>query len=141
MDSRVKAFAIDTSANAEALLKTVIEKLELKEYHCFAIFEKKDDWGAYFVHQVFVLTGYILLILKILERCLDPEEKPSDIMKSWGDAKGDNAPKFVFKKKTFIRHDDREMDDPVAKHLLYIQVGYPENILITGKKDYSQFPP
>jgi len=99
MDSRVKAFAIDTNANAEALLKTVIEKLELKEYHCFAIFEKKDDW----------------------ERCLDPEEKPSDIMKSWGDAKGDNAPKFVFKKKTFIRHDDREMDDPVAKHLLYIQ--------------------
>lgn len=100
MDSRVKAFAVDTNATADTLLKTVIEKLELKEHSCFAIFEKKDDW----------------------ERCLEPDEKPSDIMKSWnGDGKGDNAPKFIFKKKTFIRDDDREMDDPVAKHLLYIQ--------------------
>eukprot|EP01087_Luapelamoeba_hula_P015318 TRINITY_DN4563_c0_g1_i1.p1 TRINITY_DN4563_c0_g1~~TRINITY_DN4563_c0_g1_i1.p1 ORF type:complete len:332 (-),score=53.37 TRINITY_DN4563_c0_g1_i1:199-1194(-) len=99
MDSRVKAFAIDSSASADVLLKTVIEKLELKEYSTFAIFEKKDDW----------------------ERCLDLDEKPADLMKNWGDAKGDNAPKFLFKKKTFIRHDEREMEDPVARHLLYIQ--------------------
>jgi len=99
MDSRVKAFAVDSNATATDLLNTVVEKLELKEYGTFAIFEKKDDW----------------------ERCLEPDEKPSELMKNWGDAKGDNAPKFLFKKKTFIRHDEREMEDPVARHLLYIQ--------------------
>jgi len=99
MDSNFKAVAIDQSATADTLFKTVVEKVELKEFGCFAIFEKKDDW----------------------ERCLEPDEKPAEIMKSWGDAKGDNAPKFVFKKKTFIRHDDREMEDSVARNLLYIQ--------------------
>ncbi len=43
-------------------------------------------------------------------------------MKSWtGDPKDENSPKFIFKKKTFIRDDDRELEDPVARHLLYIQ--------------------
>eukprot|EP00005_Dracoamoeba_jomungandri_P006424 CAMPEP_0174261602 /NCGR_PEP_ID=MMETSP0439-20130205/11557_1 /TAXON_ID=0 /ORGANISM="Stereomyxa ramosa, Strain Chinc5" /LENGTH=329 /DNA_ID=CAMNT_0015346103 /DNA_START=28 /DNA_END=1017 /DNA_ORIENTATION=+ len=101
MDSRVKAFAISPNCTAENLLKIVIEKLELREYQCFALFEKEDVW----------------------ERCLEPDEKPADLMEKWSpDAKNsENSPKFLFKKKTFIRDDDREMDDPVAKHLLYIQ--------------------
>ncbi|KAL6063400.1 Talin-1 [Balamuthia mandrillaris] len=99
MDSRVKAFAIDSNATAHDLLKTVIEKLELKEHGTFAIFEKKNDW----------------------ERCLEPDEKPADLMKTWPSEGGDAAPKFVFKKKTFIRDDDKEMEDPVALRLLFIQ--------------------
>ncbi len=72
---------------------------------------------------MFFSTSFSLICCGLLEeRCLEPDEKPAEIMKSWGDAKGDNAPKFVFKKKTFIRHDDREMEDPVARNLLYIQV-------------------
>jgi len=101
MDSRVTAFAIDANGNTEALCQMVVERIELKESGCFAIFEQKDEW----------------------ERCLEPDERPAEIMKSWNgaDSKSSSVPKFVFKKRTFIRDDDREMDDPVAKHLLYIQ--------------------
>jgi len=41
MDSSVKAVLVDPQATADVLLRTVIEKLELKEHHCFALFEKK----------------------------------------------------------------------------------------------------
>jgi len=99
MDSRVKAFAVDPAMSADQLLKEVKERLELKEGGCFSIFEKKDDW----------------------ERCLDPEEKPADLQKSWPPGTGEDAPKFIFKKKIFIRDDAREMEDPVARNLLYIQ--------------------
>eukprot|EP01090_Pellita_catalonica_P004048 TRINITY_DN1386_c0_g1_i1.p1 TRINITY_DN1386_c0_g1~~TRINITY_DN1386_c0_g1_i1.p1 ORF type:complete len:318 (+),score=44.57 TRINITY_DN1386_c0_g1_i1:175-1128(+) len=99
MDSSVKAFAIDPAATAETLLKTVIERLELKEAQCFALFEKKDDW----------------------ERCLEADEKPCDLMKAWTSSKDAGGPKFLFKKKIFIRDDDKELNDPVAKNLLYMQ--------------------
>jgi hypothetical protein len=100
MDSNSKAFAIDAGSTADTLLKLVIERLELKESSTFALFEKKDDW----------------------ERCLDPDEKPAELMKAWNaDPKDENAPRFVFKKKTFIRDDDRELNDLVARHLIYIQ--------------------
>jgi hypothetical protein len=29
---------------------------------------------------------------------------------------------FIFKKKIFLRDDEKEMQDPVAKNLVYIQV-------------------
>ena len=32
------------------------------------------------------------------------------------------APKFLFKKKIFLKDDDREMEDPIAKDLIYKQV-------------------
>jgi len=105
MDDSCKAFAIDENATTDELRAIVIEKLELKEDSCFALFEKRDDW----------------------ERCLDGDEKPSEIMQEWGDnqngakVKSENPPTFVFKKKIFLRDDDREMEDEVAKHLLYIQ--------------------
>jgi len=99
MDSSVKAFMIDSNATADQLLRTVIERLELKEYHCFALFEKKDNW----------------------ERCLEPEEKPCDLQKNWPKEDAKEEPHFLFKKKIFIRDDDKEMEDGVAKHLLYIQ--------------------
>jgi hypothetical protein len=100
MDSNSKAFAIDAGASADAMLKLVIERLELKESATFALFEKKDDW----------------------ERCLEPDEKPAELMKAWtGDPKDESSPRFLFKKKTFIRDDDRELSDLVARHLVYIQ--------------------
>jgi len=100
MDSNSKAFAIEAGASADAMLKLVIERLELKESATFALFEKKDDW----------------------ERCLEPDEKPAELMKAWtGDPKDESSPRFLFKKKTFIRDDDRELSDLVARHLVYIQ--------------------
>ena len=56
------------------------------------------------------------------ERCLDKDEKPADLMKEWElDKKSKNPPCFLFKKKIFLKDDEREMQDPVAKDLVYIQ--------------------
>jgi len=67
---------------------------------------------------------------------LEPDEKPVELMTLWTavptDKKKDKEkekdkdvvicePSFVFKKKIFLRDDDREMHDPAAKHLVYIQ--------------------
>mmetsp|Transcript_35113 Transcript_35113/g.88342 ORF Transcript_35113/g.88342 Transcript_35113/m.88342 type:complete len:339 (+) Transcript_35113:283-1299(+) len=108
MDNSVKAFAIDPNASAAQLRDLVIDRRELKESRCFFLFEKKDDW----------------------ERCLEHEDKPVEIMKSWenitggkSSKKGSDAkePQFIFKKKIFLKDDDKEMDDPNAKNLVYIQ--------------------
>jgi len=83
----------------------VIEKILLKEDDCFAVFEKRDE----------------------CERCLDSDEKPCELLEEWGklEKKKDGIePKFLFKKKIFLRDDDREMNDPVAKNLLYLQAVY-----------------
>jgi len=102
MDDSIKAFAIDENSSAEQLKCTVVEKIGLKEDSCFAIFEKKDGW----------------------ERCLEPDEKPCELMALWNNESNGN-PKtqcaFVFKKKIFLRDDEREMGDPTAKHHVYIQ--------------------
>jgi len=102
MDDMVKAFAIDENASAETLKATVVERIGMKEDSCFAIFEKKDGW----------------------ERCLEPDEKPCELMAVWTtDASGDPKKQcaFIFKKKIFLRDDEREMADPTAKHHVYIQ--------------------
>lgn len=115
MDDSCRAFAVEENATAEQLKATIVEKIELKEDACFSIFEKKDGW----------------------ERCLEPEEKPCELMTLWTDntkAKGttkegkealkDAVFAFIFKKKIFLRDDEREMQDSVAKHLVYIQALY-----------------
>eukprot|EP01117_Protostelium_nocturnum_P006934 TRINITY_DN2484_c0_g1_i1.p1 TRINITY_DN2484_c0_g1~~TRINITY_DN2484_c0_g1_i1.p1 ORF type:complete len:325 (+),score=85.73 TRINITY_DN2484_c0_g1_i1:194-1168(+) len=105
-----KAFAIDENATAEKLKATVADKLGVKEDGCFAIFEKKDGW----------------------ERCLEPDEKPCELMALWNpDARSKSssgqetlkeaACAFILKKKIFLRDDEREMKDPVAKHHVYLQ--------------------
>jgi len=73
----------------------------MKEDACFAIFEKKDGW----------------------ERCLDQDEKPCELMSLWStDSNSTSKPcAFVFKKKIFLRDDDKEMQDLIAKHHVYIQ--------------------
>jgi len=98
LNDSVKAFAIDTNSSAAQLKAEVVEKIGMKEDSCFAIFEKKDGW----------------------ERCLNPDEKPCEMMNAW---QNPNCA-FVFKKKVFIRDDDKEMQDPVAKHYIYIQALY-----------------
>ncbi len=45
MDESSKAFAIEETTTAEQLKNIVVERLELKEDPCFALFEKKDGWG------------------------------------------------------------------------------------------------
>jgi hypothetical protein len=112
MDDSCKAFAVDEGTSAEQLKAIVKERLELKEDSCFSIFEKKDGW----------------------ERCLDSEEKPCDLMANWiTDPKKTTTGKeplselpcaFIFKKKIFLRDDEKEMADPVAKNLVYIQALY-----------------
>mmetsp|Transcript_1751 Transcript_1751/g.4777 ORF Transcript_1751/g.4777 Transcript_1751/m.4777 type:complete len:335 (+) Transcript_1751:237-1241(+) len=102
MNTSSKAFAIDTNASTTALRDLIIERINLKEHRCFFIFEKKDD----------------------MERCLEPDDKPVEILKSWdGEAKkkGGEEPIFLFKKKIFLKDDDKEMDDPTARDLVYQQ--------------------
>jgi hypothetical protein len=64
---------------------------------------------------------------------LEPEEKPCELMTLWtnvpkkepttGKEALDELPcAFIFKKKIFLRDDEKEMSDPVAKNLVYIQV-------------------
>jgi acyl-CoA-binding protein len=102
MDDSIKAFAVDENSSADQLKATVVERILMKEDACFAIFERKDGW----------------------ERCLEPDEKPCELMALWG-AESTAAPNksaaFVFKKKIFLRDDEREMLDLIAKHHVYIQ--------------------
>jgi len=105
IDETSKSFAIDENASVEQLRAAVIEKIELVEEGCFALFEKRDDW----------------------ERCLDPDEKPCELMNEWVNLEKKKEvmePRILFKKKIFLRDDDREMKDSVAKHYLYIQALY-----------------
>lgn len=113
MDDSCRAFAVEENTTAEQLKATIVERIELKEEACFAMFEKKDGW----------------------ERCLEPDEKPCELMSLWTDngkgktKEGKESLKeanfaFIFKKKIFLRDDERELGDPVAKHLVYIQALY-----------------
>jgi len=112
IDGTCRAFALDESATVDSLRSIVLEKIELREDGCFALFERRDDW----------------------ERCLDSDEKPCELMDEWARiGESDKAkkkdvvvsePKFLFKKKIFLRDDDRELKDTVAKHHLYIQALY-----------------
>jgi len=102
MDDSIKAFAIDDNSSAEQLKATVVEKIGMKEDACFSIFERKDGW----------------------ERCLEPDEKPCELMALWNsleNSTGNKTAAFVFKKKIFLRDDEREIQDLIAKHHVYIQ--------------------
>jgi myosin-7 len=114
MDESSRAFALEENGGASNLKKMVVERMGLKEDACFSIFEKKDGW----------------------ERCLDVDEKPCELMASWpSDQKPKKDPNakeplrdlacaFIFKKKIFLRDDEKEMQDPVAKHSIFIQAVY-----------------
>lgn len=105
MDDSVKTVAIDKSTTAEELKAIIKEKIEILEDECFAIVERKDGW----------------------ERCLEPDEKPAELMASWKPAATDKEKQeeepdcFLYKKKIFLQDDSKEMKDPKAKHLVYIQ--------------------
>jgi len=104
MDDSFKAFGIDPPTSADQLRGIILEKLDLKEDSCFTLFERKGDW----------------------ERCLEPDEKPVDLMKTWVEAEklkkeGGSDPTFLFKKKIFLKEDEKELQDTVAKNLVYIQ--------------------
>jgi myosin-7 len=113
MDDSCKAYAVEESTTAAQLKKIIVERIQMKEDACFFIFEKKDGW----------------------ERCIEPDEKPCELMTLWQtqtqaaqlptkEGLRDVAFAFIFKKKIFIRDDEREMKDPVAKHSVYIQAVY-----------------
>jgi len=111
IDKSCRAFGIESTTTAAELREMVIEKITLREDACFALFEKKDEW----------------------ERCLEPEEKPFDLMAVWDKEKAEkkkmeHEPILLFKKKIFLKDDDREMEDPVAKELIYKQALYSINV-------------
>jgi len=103
---------IDENTSAAQLINTVAKKINLHDESHFALFEVKGDE----------------------ERCLTPEEKPVAIAERWSHNNpslkssdtnvSPGEPRFVFKKKIFVRDED-EQDikdyDKVAKHMLYIQ--------------------
>ncbi len=92
--------ALTAATTAEEFRLSIIKRLDLAVGDTFALFEKRDDF----------------------ERCLDKDEKPADLMKEWEqDKKAKVQPSFLFKKKVFLKDDEREMQDPVAKDLVYIQ--------------------
>jgi len=97
MDDSSKAFAITPDTDAEEFRQMVIKRIDLKAIDCFALFEKKDQW----------------------ERCLDTEERPAELMKEWNN--DEKSERFVFKKKIFLKDDEKEMQDLVSKDLVYIQ--------------------
>lgn len=100
MDNSVKAFAITTTTSAEEFRAHIIKRLDLTVHDTFAVFEKRDDW----------------------ERVLDKDEKPGELQREWdADKRAKNPPCFLFRKKVFLKDDEREMQDPVAKDLVYIQ--------------------
>lgn len=47
IDKSCKAFGVDSQETAADLRCNVTERIGLKEDACFALFEKKDDWGVY----------------------------------------------------------------------------------------------
>ena len=57
---------------------------------------------------------------------MDPEEKPCELAMEWGSStdKKKEEPKLLFKKKIFLRDDDTEVKDTVARHYIYIQALY-----------------
>ncbi len=121
MDDSSRSFAIEENTTTEQLRTMVSDKLELKEDSCFALFERKDGWGLLF----FSFSKGLIQS----ERCLEPDEKPAELMTLWNvdskkSTKETTAPDsaFVFKKKIFLRDDERELQDLVAKHSVYIQV-------------------
>ncbi len=48
VDGTQKAFALEENDTVERLRAAVIEKIELTEEGCFALFEKRDDYGIFF---------------------------------------------------------------------------------------------
>jgi len=109
MDDQWKAFTVEDSTTAAQLKATVADRIGMKHHSSFFIFEKKDGW----------------------ERCLDPDEKPAEVMALWNiDPKKKETGKetlkeltnaFIFKKKIFLRDDEKELQDPIAKLFVYNQ--------------------
>jgi len=107
IDKSAKTFSLEKSGTAAQLRDMVVSRINLKEDGCFALFEQKGGW----------------------ERCIEPDEKPVEIQAQWEKEKSDRKksdpdPIFLFKKKIFLKDDDREMEDSKAKDLIYKQALY-----------------
>lgn len=122
MDDSFRTFGVDPASTADQLKNIVVEKIELKEDQFFALFEKRGEWGtASFLAATADTVGS--------ERCIEADEKPVELTKVWENeakTKPKEAPDpiFLFKKKVFLKDDDKEMADLVARNLVYIQVRY-----------------
>ena len=77
------------------------------------------------------------------ERCLDPDEKPAEVLSLWNvDPKKKETGKetlkeltnaLIFKKKIFLRDDEKELQDPIAKlfvfHQVFVKIHYRKHHL------------
>lgn len=96
LDSDFKQVGIADSATAAQLHRAVCEKIALGDgfTELFAVYEQLAD-GSH--------------------RCMPPGESVLGL---------GEATHFVFKKKLFLKDDDREMQDLAARHLLYLQASW-----------------
>eukprot|EP01101_Sappina_pedata_P013173 TRINITY_DN9454_c0_g1_i1.p1 TRINITY_DN9454_c0_g1~~TRINITY_DN9454_c0_g1_i1.p1 ORF type:complete len:362 (-),score=112.57 TRINITY_DN9454_c0_g1_i1:124-1095(-) len=99
LDGSSKAFRIEPTQTVQQLRDQVVKKIELQEDSRFALFEKKNEW----------------------ERSLEPEEKAHELIESWA---GNSSCYFLFKKKIFLRDEEKEMKDPISKDLIYKQANF-----------------
>jgi hypothetical protein len=77
----------------------------------------------------------------LVEKCLDPDEKPAELMSLWNvDPKRKETGKeplkelpfaFIFKKKIFLRDDEKELQDPIAKLYVYSQVMTTTTLIVS----------
>ena len=54
IDNCIKAIGIDQNTTAANLREMVVERIGLVEDACFALFEKKDDWGKLIIYNIFI---------------------------------------------------------------------------------------
>jgi len=97
IDEASKAFALDRHDTAKTLSEILISNIGIVQHQYLALFERKFEW----------------------ERCLEPDDRPVELAENWEDK---TQCKFLYKKKVFLRTDeDKEMEDLVAKDLIYKQ--------------------
>eukprot|EP01103_Thecamoeba_quadrilineata_P015405 TRINITY_DN4861_c0_g1_i1.p1 TRINITY_DN4861_c0_g1~~TRINITY_DN4861_c0_g1_i1.p1 ORF type:complete len:340 (+),score=45.57 TRINITY_DN4861_c0_g1_i1:43-1020(+) len=98
IDNSFTAFAVYPSDSVKILFDLLVEKIQLKHYHHFALFERGSA----------------------SERFLGLEEKPVELAEKWEDPQQC----FVFKKKLFLndyQKEKKELEDMIAQDLIYKQ--------------------
>eukprot|EP01100_Stratorugosa_tubuloviscum_P015592 TRINITY_DN904_c0_g1_i1.p1 TRINITY_DN904_c0_g1~~TRINITY_DN904_c0_g1_i1.p1 ORF type:complete len:329 (+),score=153.09 TRINITY_DN904_c0_g1_i1:65-1051(+) len=105
IDGSSKTLALDCNTTIESFFRTIVERIGLQKKDCFSLFEKNEDFENY----------------------VDLNDKPTEIIKKW---KNKDANYFLFKKRVFLLEDEEELQDPVARELIFKQAVY---CVITGE--------
>eukprot|EP01100_Stratorugosa_tubuloviscum_P015593 TRINITY_DN904_c0_g1_i2.p1 TRINITY_DN904_c0_g1~~TRINITY_DN904_c0_g1_i2.p1 ORF type:complete len:316 (+),score=157.59 TRINITY_DN904_c0_g1_i2:102-1049(+) len=99
IDGSGRTFAVDCNSAVESLFATVVERINLHKHDYFALFEKYEDCENY----------------------VDTNERCAELTKKW---KKNDSNYFLFKKRVFLLEDEEELQDPVARELIFKQAVY-----------------